>query len=97
MKLALLQVIFTLTLFKMGIFGAAHGWGGAKRPPSLKSVTHPAMMKLGTVIPYLNKIQKIYESCNAPPEFSADINIYSLEISKFCYIKKCRYRFHFGT
>ena len=58
MKLALLQVIFTLTLFKMGIFGAAHGWGGAKRPPSLKSVTHPAMMKLGTVIPYLNKIQK---------------------------------------
>ena len=26
----------------MGIFGAAHGWGGggAKRPPSLKSVTH---------------------------------------------------------
>ena len=97
MKLALLQVIFTLTLFKMGIFGAAHGWGETKRSPSLKSVTHTAMMKLGTVIPYLNKIQKIYESCDAPPEFSADINIYSLEISKFCYIKKCRYRLHFGT
>ena len=32
-----------LTLFRMGFFGAAHGWlgGGAKRPPpSLKSVTH---------------------------------------------------------
>ena len=27
-----------LTLFRMGIFGAAHGWGGAKRPPFLKSV-----------------------------------------------------------
>ena len=22
-----------LTLFRMGFFGAAHGWGGAKRPP----------------------------------------------------------------
>ena len=22
-----------LTLFRMGIFGAAHGWGEAKRPP----------------------------------------------------------------
>ena len=31
-----------LTLFRMGFLGAAHGWGGgrAKRPPSLKSVTH---------------------------------------------------------
>ena len=33
-----------LTLFRMGIFGAAHGWGvgegGVQRPPSLKSVTH---------------------------------------------------------
>ena len=29
-----------LTLFRMGIFGAAHGWGDLKRPPSLKSVTH---------------------------------------------------------
>ena len=44
---------FWLTLFRMGLFGAAHGWGGpgAKRPPSLKSVTYPTMMKLGTVIP----------------------------------------------
>ena len=29
-----------LTLFRMGIFEAAHGWGDLKRPPSLKSVTH---------------------------------------------------------
>ena len=30
-----------LTLFRMGFFGAAHGWGGAKKGlPSLKSVTH---------------------------------------------------------
>ena len=24
----------TLTTFRMGIFGAAHGWGGQKGPPS---------------------------------------------------------------
>ena len=31
-----------LALFRMGFFGAAHGWGGggAKKPPSLKSATH---------------------------------------------------------
>ena len=28
-----------LTLFRMGLFGAAHGWG-VKRSPTLKSVTH---------------------------------------------------------
>ena len=29
------------TLFRMGFFGAAHGWVGVEKgPPSLKSVTH---------------------------------------------------------
>ena len=34
----------------MGIFGVAHvvGGGGAKRPPSLRPMTHPTMMKLGS-------------------------------------------------
>ena len=31
--------------------------------------TYPTMMKLGTVTPYLKKIQKIYESRDAHPEF----------------------------
>ena len=33
----------------MGIFGAAHGWGGAKRPPPFPKICHtiPAMVKLG--------------------------------------------------
>ena len=56
----------------MGFFGAAHGgWGGRgqKDPPSLKLVTHSAMKKLGTVIPYPKKIQKIYESRDTPLEF----------------------------
>ena len=65
------RFIRTLTLFRMGIFGAAHGWRGeAKKAPLLKIChTYPTMMKLGTVIPYLKKIQKIYESCDTPLEF----------------------------
>ena len=59
-----------LTLFRMGIFGAAHKWRRPKKPPpSLKSVTYPTMVKRGTVIPYLEKIQKIYESRDTPSEF----------------------------
>ena len=58
----------------MGIFEAGHGWGGGggqKKPlPSSKICRiYPTMMKLGTVIPYLKKIQKIYESRDTPPEF----------------------------
>ena len=59
-----------LTLFRVGIFEAAHGWGGGKKTPFPKIChTYHAMMKLGTVIPYLKKIQKIYESRDTPPEF----------------------------
>ena len=61
-----------MNLFKMGIFGAAHGWvgGGAKSPLIPKICdTYPTMMKLGTVIPDLEKIQTIYESRDTPSEF----------------------------
>ena len=60
----------SLILSKMGFFGTAHGWEGPKRP-SLPKICHtyPTMMKLATVIPYLKKIQKIYESRDTPPEF----------------------------
>ena len=56
-----------LTLFKMGLSGAANGWE-VKTSPSLKSVT-PAMMTFDTVIPYLKKIQKLYKSRDTPLEF----------------------------
>ena len=47
----------------MSIFGSAHGWGGSKKALLPKIYhTYPAMMKLGTVIPYLKEIQKVYES-----------------------------------
>ena len=39
-----------LTLFRLGLFGAVHGWGA-----SLPKICHtyPTMMKLGKVTPYL--------------------------------------------
>ena len=58
-----------LTLFRMDIFGPAHGWGGKKALLSKICHTYPAMMKLGTVTPYLKKIQKIYQSRDTPPKF----------------------------
>ena len=48
----------------MGFFGVRHRWGTHTHSP--KSVTYPTMMKLDTVIPYLKKIQKIFESRDTP-------------------------------
>ena len=36
----LYNYLILLTLFRMGLFGAVHGWEEPKRPPSLKSVAH---------------------------------------------------------
>ena len=44
-----------LILFEMGIFGAVNRWGWGDLLPKICS-TYPAIMKLGTVIPYLKKI-----------------------------------------
>ena len=56
----------------MGPFTAMEkgGGGGGKKAP-LPKIYHryPAMMKLGTVIPYLKKIKKIYESRARALEF----------------------------
>ena len=45
--------------------------GGGKKAPPLSKICHtyPTLMKLGTVIPYLKKIQKIHKSCDTPLEF----------------------------
>ena len=54
----------------MGLFGAALGCWGPKRPDLPKICrTYPTMMELGTFIPYLKKIQKIYKSRDTPIEF----------------------------
>ena len=53
-----------LTSLRMGIFGTAHVWEHPKI-----CHTYPAMVKLGTIIPYLKKIQNTYESRHTPHEF----------------------------
>ena len=64
-----------LSLFRVDLFEAAHGWGGTKKPPSLKIChTNPTMMKLGTVIPYLRR-SKIYINHVTPTLNSANISI----------------------
>ena len=64
LTLSLFYSDLIINLFRMGIFGAAHGWGRAKSPPpsSLKSVTQILQWWNLAIIPYLKKIQKIYES-----------------------------------
>ena len=56
----------------MGFFRAAYGLGGgvvSLAPLPKIRQTYPTMMKLGTVIPCLRKIQKMYKSRDASLEF----------------------------
>ena len=48
--------------------GGRGGAGAKSLPPSLSIIchTHPTLMKLSTVIPYLKKIQKIHKSHDTP-------------------------------
>ena len=67
-------------------------------PSSIPKICHtyPTIIKCGTVVPYLKKTQVINKSRDKLLEF-ADISNFSSKISKFCYIRKYRYRLHFGT
>ena len=58
--------------------------------------TYSAMMKLSAVIPYVKKIQK-YINHVTHLLSSADISVFSPEISNFWYIKKYTHRLHFNT
>ena len=95
-----------LTLFRMGLFRAAHQLEGTlKKLPliSLKSITHIlTMMKLGTATPYLKKIQTTYKShdtlldvCWHQHFFIRKQQFLYKEISRN--IKKYRYELHFNT
>ena len=57
-----------LTLFRIGLFVDAQGWGGKSPLPKICQTYH-TMMKPGTLIPYLKKIPKMYKSHDAPLEF----------------------------
>ena len=73
---------------------------GVAKSPLLPKICHtyPTMIQFGTVIPYIGKSQKyIYINNVTHPRSSADIKFFLTEFSKFCYIKKCRYRLHFDT
>ena len=61
---------YKVTLFRVGLFGAAYGeLGGKKAPLSKICQTYPTLMKVGTFIPYLKKIKKMQKSRDAPLEF----------------------------
>ena len=79
------RAIWFLKLFRMGLFEAVHGWGQKGPLPEICHTYH-TMMKLGTVIPYLNKIKKTYKSYDPPLSF-ADISVFSSEISNLLYQK----------
>ena len=81
----------------MDLFEEAHGWG-SKRLHSLKSVSHISYNDETWHSYALPKDPKIKNKKNheTHPLSSADIGIFSPEISNFCYIKKYRYRLHFN-
>ena len=58
-----------VTLLKMGLFRAAHGWGGARKLPLPKIChTYPTKMKLVTIMLYLKKTREIDKSRDTPLE-----------------------------
>ena len=81
-----------------GLFrGCSRMGGGAKRPPSLKSVTHILQWWNLAQLYLTQRRSKKYMNHVTHPLSSADISIFSPEISKFCYIKKYRCRLYFHT
>ena len=79
-----------------GLFWGCSRMGAGPFLPSIPKIRHtyPTMMKLGTVILYQRKIQKMYKSRDIFLEFCWHQH-FSSEISKFCYIKKHTYRLDF--
>ena len=73
-----------LSLFRMGLFGAAYGW----REVPLTKICHacPIVMKIGTVIPYLKRIQNIYKSDDTTLEFCSHQHFIMFEFLKVVFI-----------
>ena len=61
---------YYLTLFRMGLSGATHGWGKGQNAPFLPKICHayPTMIKLSSYT-LLKKIKKRHKSRDAPLEF----------------------------
>ena len=73
------------------------GGGGRKKTPSLKSVKHILQCSNLAQLYLTQRRFKKYMNHATHPLSSADIHIFSPEISKFCCIKKYGYRLHFDT
>ena len=71
--------------------------GCSRAPPSLKSVTHILQWWNLANLCLTQRWSKKYMNRVTLPLISADITIFSSEISKFCYIKKYRYKLYFDT
>ena len=78
LKLAKNVYLWYENIFQIAVFnpiqdghfrGCSRMGGGQKGPFPKICRTYPALMKLSTVIPNLKKIQKVYESRDAPTEF----------------------------
>ena len=70
MKNSLCEKLFGVSPIQDGLFRGCSRMEGAKKAPLPKIChTYPTMIKFGTVIPYLEKIEKIYESRDTPREF----------------------------
>ena len=75
-------------------WGRSRMGGGAKRLPSLKSVTHILQRWHSYILPKEDPPKILITLAHLLS--SADINIFLSEISKFCYIRKYKHRLHFG-
>ena len=67
------EVICSINPIQDGLFRGYSRMGRAEKPPPLFlkiCCTYPTMIKLGSVMPYVKKIQKINNSCDTPLEFS---------------------------
>ena len=96
-KVASIRCAALLILFWMVFFGRLLTEGSAQKgPPSLKYVTH-ILQWLNLTSYTLPKEDPKNMNHLTHPSSSVYISIFSLEISKFCYIKKYGYRLHFVT
>ena len=65
----IIWILTALTLFRAGLFGAAHGWGGAKSPPPYNLSHIPCKDETWHSYTLPKEDSKIYESCDSPLEF----------------------------
>ena len=99
--------ISALILFRMDPFGVAHRWKGNQK--ALLPTPHPPTPTAICHMSHLPYNDETWYSCTLPERESktykretnalscSDSSIFSSDARKLCYIRKYRYRLHFGT